>query len=387
MRIVQAVWGVFHHFDLARELERRGHLEKIYSSFPWARLKREEIAHSKVETFPWVHMTQFGVGRLAPGWAWAWHALAYANVTSLDRWLNSRVPNRGIDALIALSGTGLNTGKRLQKQGGVFICDRGSTHHRVQMSQLRQEFSRWGINPPLTRLAYGLSDLEEATYEASDAITVPSDFAAQSFINSGIPKEKIHVIPYGVRLDRFQKVADPPRDRFEVLFVGSVGIRKGIPYLLQAFEQLVHPNKRLTVIGAVQPELKSLLRSFPRDRVEFLGALPQSRLSEFMSRSHVMVLPSIEEGLALVQAQAMACGCPVIATRNTGSENLFEDGKQGLIVNARDVNALRDGMQRLADDPDLQRRMSEAALEKVKRIGGWKQYGDQWIELLLRLKQ
>ena len=56
MRIVQAVCGVFHHFDLARELERHGHLERVYSTFPWARLKREGIAHSKVGSFPWIHM-------------------------------------------------------------------------------------------------------------------------------------------------------------------------------------------------------------------------------------------------------------------------------------------------------------------------------------------
>ena len=54
-----------------------------------------------------------------------------------------------------------------------------------------------------------------------------------------------------------------------------------------------------------------------------------------MSRSHVMVLPSIEEGLALVQAQALACGCPVIGTRHTGAEDLFSDGNEGFIVPIR----------------------------------------------------
>jgi len=193
------------------------------------------------------------------------------------------------------------------------------------------------------------------------------------------------VIPYGVRLEKFRKVADPSRDQFEVIFVGSVSLRKGVPYLLQAFAGLRHLNKRLRIIGALQPEMESVLSSLPRDKVEFLGSQPQSRLQEFMSGSHVMVLPSIEEGLALVQAQAMACGCPVIASRNTGSEDLFVDGKEGFIVNARDVAALRDRMQRLADEPALQQAMSEAAIEKVKQVGGWTQYGDRWVELLEKL--
>jgi len=385
MRIVQAVWGVFHHFDLARELEQRGHLEKVYSTFPWSRLKREGISHSKVETFPWFHMMQFGVGRFAPSWRWATDNLAYANTILFDKWLNSCLPTNSVDALIALSGAGLNTGIRLQKQGGIFICDRGSTHQQFQTSLLREEYELWGMQLRESSAFNRLSDREMVMYNAVDAITVPSRFAARTFIDCGIPREKVHVIPYGVRLDKFRKVADPPRERFEVLFVGSVGLRKGVPYLLQAFAQLRHPNKRLRVVGGMQPELKPLLDSLPQLGVEFLGPQPQPRLPELMSQSHVMVLPSIEEGLALVQAQALACACPVIATQNTGSEDLFADGQQGFIVNARDPAALGDRMQRLADDRSLQQQMSDSALQRVKQIGGWKQYGDRWVELLENL--
>jgi glycosyltransferase involved in cell wall biosynthesis len=101
-----------------------------------------------------------------------------------------------------------------------------------------------------------------------------------------------------------------------------------------------------------------------------------------MRASHALVLPSVEEGLALVQGQAMACGCPVIATVATGAEDLFTDGVQGFIVPDRDVAALADRMQQLADDPALQRSMSAAALERVKRLGGWDHYGDLWDTLL-----
>jgi glycosyltransferase involved in cell wall biosynthesis len=104
-----------------------------------------------------------------------------------------------------------------------------------------------------------------------------------------------------------------------------------------------------------------------------------------MSSSHVMVLPSIEEGLALVLGQAMACGCPVIASTNTGAEDLFSDGVEGFIVPIRDPEVLRVRMQQLADDLPLQRRMSEAALRRVRNLGGWQQYGDRWVSLLERM--
>ena len=96
-----------------------------------------------------------------------------------------------------------------------------------------------------------------------------------------------------------------------------------------------------------------------------------------MSASHVLVLPSIEEGLALVQAQAMACGCPVIASPHTGSEDLFSNEVEGFIVPVRDASALAGRMQQLADHPELRAQMSAAALARVKRAGGWKDYGRQ----------
>jgi alpha-maltose-1-phosphate synthase len=101
-----------------------------------------------------------------------------------------------------------------------------------------------------------------------------------------------------------------------------------------------------------------------------------------MRLSHVLVLPSVEEGLGLVQSQAMATGCPVIASAATGAEDLFTDGVEGFIVPNRDPAALADRLQQLADDPILQKQMSAAALARVKLLGGWDHYGDQWDTLL-----
>jgi glycosyltransferase involved in cell wall biosynthesis len=101
-----------------------------------------------------------------------------------------------------------------------------------------------------------------------------------------------------------------------------------------------------------------------------------------MSRSHVLALASVEEGLALVQGQAMACGCPVVATMATGAEDLFTDGVEGFIVPDRDAAALAGRLQQLADDPALRGRMSAAALARVKHLGGWDRYGELWDELL-----
>jgi glycosyltransferase involved in cell wall biosynthesis len=378
MRIVQAVFGVFHHFELARELERRGHLEAIYSTWPWARLKREGLDHAKVKTFPWLHTPEMLLLRSRLNSHWLRDQIGYANALAFDEWTLRRIPP--CDAFIALSGAGLKTGRLVQQRGGKFICDRGSSHQRYQEQLVADEYRRWGVELPISDIRDTLR--EEQIYEAADAITVPSRFAARSFVESGIPAEKLRVIPYGVRLERFTRTGEPPADRFQVLFAGSVGLRKGVPYLLEAFARLRHPAKILRIAGAVHPDLKTVLDRLPRENVEFLGSVKQDVLAMLMSTSHVMVLPSLEEGLALVQGQALACGCPVLCSTNTGGEDLFTDGVEGFIVPIRDVSALTERMQQLADDPALQARMSEAALRRVRSLGGWGDYGNQWEAVL-----
>lgn len=388
MQIVQTVFGVFHHFELARELHERGHLSRVYSTWPWARLKREGLPHDKVQTFPWLHVPEYLASRAPLDLTWVRDPLGYANAVAFDRWTErrlSRMLRSGgrVDALIGISGSSLRAGALVQRAGGVFICDRGSTHQRYQERLLAEEYARWGVSLPISDPRD--TRREEAIYEQADAITVPSTVAARSFGEMGVPEEKVHVLPYGVRLESFRPSGEPPADEFALLFAGSVGLRKGIPYLLEAFAALRHPKKRLRIAGALQEDLKPVLPRLPMQGVELLGALPHGELAELMSRSHALGLPSIEEGLALVQAQAMACGCPVVCSTHTGGEDLFTDGVEGFIVPIRDPKALAERMQRLADDPELQRSMRQAALRRVQSIGGWKEYGDRWERLLVQL--
>jgi glycosyltransferase involved in cell wall biosynthesis len=302
----------------------------------------------------------------------------YLNALTLDEYTARTLPE--CDALIGISGSSLKAGRLVQQRGGLFFCDRGSSHQRYQEQIVSDEYRRWGVNSPVSDPRD--TAREEEIYAMADGITVPSSFAARSFVDMGFAPEKIHTIPYGVRLERFKPTGEPPTDRLELLFVGNVGLRKGIPYLLEAFARLKHPNKRLRIVGAMSAELPPVLARLPKDNVEILGILPQQQVAEMMSRSHLLVLPSVEEGLALVQGQALACGCPVLATTNTGGEDLFQDGVEGFIVPIRDVDALLHRMEQIADDPALQQQMRAAGLERVKHLGGWETYGDRWEALL-----
>ena len=382
MKVTQAVFGVFHHFALARELERRGHLQRVYSTWPWARLRREGIAHSKVETFPWIHTPETVLNRYGLLPRWLSDDLGVQNALRFDDWTAKRIPE-DTDVLVAIAGAGLKTGKLVQQRGGRFVCDRGSTHQRYQEQLVSSEYRLWGVDLPVSDIRDTVR--EDEIYAQADAITVPSSFALRSYVEMGVPREKLRVIPYGAELSAVNADALTVSDGLDVLFAGAVSLRKGVPYLLEAFARLKVPGKRLRLAGSVEPDIKQVLRRLPMDGVELLGPLPKAELMALMRRSQVLVLPSVEDGFGLVMAEAMSCGCTVIASTNTGAEDLYRDDCEGFIVPVRDPQAISERLERLADDRELLAAMRAAAVQRVERIGGWNEYGEHWVALLREL--
>jgi starch synthase len=373
LKVVVSTNGKFHHFDLARELHSQDALQAIFTGYPRFKLQNEHLPPELIHTFPWLHTPYMAFRRrdiLGERLLRQWE---YLDKTLLDRYVSRHMP--ACDVFVGISGAALQSGRLVQARGAKYVCDRGSTHIRVQDRLLREEHEKWGL--PYSDIDPRVIELEESEYAEADCITVPSTFAMQSFVDTGVPPHKLRRLPYGVNLSRFEPTGSPDPDSFDILFVGTMSLRKGIPYLVQAYAQLQHRNKSLTFAGVSDYQLIAALkkRGIWPDNARVVGHVPQHRLKELMSRSHVLVLPSIEEGLALVLPQAMSCGCPAISTNHTGAEDLFEDGKEGFIVPIRSADDIAQRLQRLADEPELRATMSAAAIRRVTQLGGWRDYG------------
>jgi glycosyltransferase involved in cell wall biosynthesis len=378
MKVTQISSGRFHHFHLARQMERLGLLKEIWTGYPRFKLKDEAgIPPSKIRTFPWLqgaYMKWSSVPFI--GRSTAMHReLGYWILETLDRRVSLSINEP--TALIALSGQGKHSGRKVKALGGVYICDRGSSHIRYQDMVLREESRRWGtewigVHPSVLAK-------EEEEYHEADIISVPSQFCMRSFAEMGVPADKMRLVPYGGRLDRFKPVGNPDQNEFVALFVGQVSLRKGIPYLLSGFSKFRHPNKKLKIIGHVPPAMEAIVRALPLEHVEFLGQVPNTQLSSYYSTADCLVLPSLEEGLSMVMAEAMACGCPVIASTNTGAEDLFDAPLEGRVIGIRDDDAIADALQDIADSKGSFRPIVQ---ERIRKIGGWDDYGNRWKEIV-----
>lgn len=383
MNVVLSVPGKFHSFDLARELHARQALRAIFTGYPRFKLAQERLPQDKVHTWPWVQGSYMAMPKrhwLGPRLVREWEWLAK---TTLDAHVARRMPE--CDVFMGLSGSALRSGQRARSRGARYVCDRGSSHIRLQDELLREEAQRWGIG--FDGIDPRVIDMEEAEYAEADRITVPSSFSVRSFVQAGVPAHKLSMLPYGVNLDMFKPTGTPDARRFDVLYVGGMNLNKGIPYLLQAYRLLEHPRKSLTLAGV--PSLPFIERMKTHglwpDDIRLLGHVPQPELKALMSTSHAMVLPSVQDGFGMVMSQAMACACVVIGSEHTGAQDLFDDGQEGFLVPIRQGQAIAEKLQLLADQPDLRQEMSRKALLRVQSAGGWRDYGHAAIGVFQKL--
>jgi glycosyltransferase involved in cell wall biosynthesis len=208
--------------------------------------------------------------------------------------------------------------------------------------------------------------LEE--FELAHRIIVPSDFVRDTFREEGVPEAKLVLIPRAVDIARFRPAGEAPT-RFRAIFVGAIGHRKGVHYLLDAWQRLALPDAELLLAGGVQAEIAPLVaRHEGKLGVRCLGHVDPLPLYQSGS---IFVFPSLSEGSAKVTYEAMACGLPVVVTPNAGS--VARDGVDGFVVPVRDAEALAEGIGTLYRDPELRRVMGRAARTRAEAYT-WEHY-------------
>lgn len=374
MRVAVSSVGRFHLFDLARQLKMRDCLDKLYTGYP--RWKVDKDLRNVTRTFPWVNLLDHGLARL--GQQYLRQKVNWYVHVGHDYWVSQQLDE--VDIVVSLSSGGLQTFRVAHQKGIKAVCDRGSTHMQAQENILSEEYARYG-----RKFGYEPRVMERALeeYDTADLITVPSNFVRQTFLDQGIPPSKVAVIPYGVDLALFKPI--PKQDNvFRVIYVGAMSLRKGLPYLLEALAGLNLPNFELVLIGGMIEETKAVFERF-EGNFRYLGFMPRAQLSQQYSQASIFVMASLEEGLALVQAQAMACGLPLVITPNTGGEDLITDGVEGFVVPIRNPEAIREKVLYLYENPDARDHMAQAALKRVQSLGGWDDYGQKAIDIYQNL--
>ncbi len=375
MKVAISVPGRFHLFNLAQQLLKRDYLSQLITSYPKFEVVKYGIPRDKVSSILIKEV-------LFRGWQKLPEILG--NVYNPQYFIHQVFDSlacralKKIDIFVGGSSVSLKTMEKAKSMGAIAVIDHGSSHIIYQNDILNEEYEKYGVKIKTFCLPHPkIIEKELMEYSKADYIFIPSSFVKRTFLEKGIDEKKIIQVPYGVDLSNFRQV--PKNDGvFRVVFAGGMCLRKGVHYLLKAFSELNLPNSELILIGSINEEIKPFFKKYDGS-FKWLGHIPQKDLYRHYSQSSIFVIMSIEEGLALVQPQAMACGLPVICTANTGGEDIIRDGRDGFVIPVRDVEKLKEKLVYLYENPEICRRMGQSAKERVSSGFTWDDYGDKMI--------
>jgi glycosyltransferase involved in cell wall biosynthesis len=267
-------------------------------------------------------------------------AFRFALYPLYDRWLRGLL--RPGDHIITSYGYANASCVWVRAHGGKTFLDGGNSHPDNFWEILSEEHRRWGCRyPPIARFHYERS---RRMMEHVDYVLSPSSFVRDSFLARGFRREQVLDVVYAVDLSNFKPVLqERPAERpLTIINTGSLSLRKGIPYLLEAFRLIRKevPDARLLLTDSVMDSAKPILHRYGDLPIEWSPGLPHDRLAERLRSADLFILPSLEEGLVRTALEAMACGLPVILTPNTGSSDFVTEGSNGSIVPIRDPQAI-----------------------------------------------
>ncbi len=235
--------------------------------------------------------------------------------------------------------------------------------------------------------------VEGKMYGRYDRIVCKSSGLRESCLKAGLPDALLVSIPGAVpcaaadspfhpardveEVREIRRALGLPQDSFVAAFVGHVQERKGCDLLFDAWEKLAaggfaghlllvgpYPGDMRTGFGA---RLKSVMEKAERNNMIFTGQVDYADVPRYLRASDCFVFPSQREGLSKAVIEAMASGLPALCARIPGvTEDMIDDGADGIILDRRDPAALAGAIQNLKEDEGLRRRLAAGALAKVR---------------------
>lgn len=200
--------------------------------------------------------------------------------------------------------------------------------------------------------------------------------------------DRYRIIPNGVDCRFFadgEPVGDLSDGKRNILFLGRLEKRKGLPFLLEAYAKVKHdmPDTRLVVVGG-DGGLRSVCELYvERNRLEdvvFTGYVPDEAKPRYFKTADIYCAPNTGgESMGIVLLEALASGAPIVASRIEGFSEVLTDGGEGFLVPPRDSDALAAALKRLLSDQALRKRMGRTAVKTAKRYD-WERVSAQIID-------
>lgn len=390
MKVVVSAGGRFHAIHLAHQLQRRNLLKKLYS-FSYTRSDKAYVDQNFVHTVNLCKCMDLVFSKLKLARFFNRSIFNSYKDDLFDLIVSEKVKNIGeFDLFVGWANSSLKTLTLAKKMGAISIIESGSCHIVEQNKLIEQEYEKWGVRykPTCPRVINKMC----REYELSDYIMTLSDFSRQSFINQGIPQNKVLKVECGVDVDFFlQNSIVARKTKFRVVFVGMICLRKGVQYLIDAWNKLNLPieESELLIVGNIQNDFQNVLKNQKLNKnIIFCGSVDRNKLIRIYNRASVFVLPSIEDGFGMVIGEAMASGVPVICTENVGASDIIKGSNLGFVVSSANSQVIAEKVLWCYKNQDYLLGMGCQSKNWIKDFS-WSRYGQRVIaayDAILRSK-
>lgn len=370
-KITVIVNGRFHAFDYAVALYKKGHLVRLISSMPYSVAKRYGIPRKAYVGLPLFEVLKRSWRKIFKK---EFSPVIYSRLFTAA---TLRFIPRDSNVIIGYAGFCKEVLEAKQFQNALKIIDRGSTHTLANV-KLNSQAAKYH-NIDWTSNSEEFIDRELAEYGLADKILVPSTFVKSTFTDNGVPPQKMIKIPYAFSLSKFNNAAIEPESTGKiVLFVGQLSARKGIKVLIEAME-LVREKESEACLWLVGSKNNIDSALWNKKWVTNFGVLRGEELQDKFLKASLFCLPSFEEGLALVLTEAQYCGLPIVATSNTGFEDIMkQDGShKGYLVEAGNPQQMANKILDVLQDGDIVKK-SGASLQG--ELMTWDKYADALLK-------
>ena len=295
---------------------------------------------------------------------------------AFDSWFTSQL-RPDLDVLCFLSGFGTKAMRKARSWNKPVVVDSGSTHTDFQHRIVWEEYRRNGLRQPLFPEAY--RDRIRREFVEADFIQIPSEFVKRTYLDEGIPEQKILKAPYGTDVENFSvRTESDVSPVFRAICPSGANLRKGARVLVEAWKKLGwKPSEaELHWVGWPEhPDVRHLFTTHCPGIIWHKG-MPHAELAKLMRGCDVLVLPSFEEGLARVLIEAAASGLALVATPNTGVEDFFTPGKpEGWLIPCNDVDALCAALEQAKADRQKTFVLGQRAAQRSRQGYSWDDYG------------
>lgn len=266
----------------------------------------------------------------------------------------------------------------------------------------------WGLKKKLIITAIGTGAVKPLysfwrrpllkwAYKKADKIVAVSNNTKKEILKF-LPNLTIEVINHGVDAAKYESLVGTSEAQNLKPYILSVGVlkkRKGYEYSIKAFAAIAPKffDLKYVIIGK-GPEKSDLVSQLAdqnsglKNRIIFLENLSEEELSAFYKNAELFILLPQDinkdiEGFGLAFLEAAAAGLPVIGAKNTSAEDAIQDGKNGILVESKNIKAAAGAMEKILSDQQLKEDFSKSSLNFAKSMN-WKKAAERYVYNIYR---